>query len=295
MYYGCTVRESQPDWLTAGAHTRASVTALRDLASAAKHDELSHGDREVPWRLLGYEGWRVGRVRWGECRGWGLLQLSGELAASLGAAAWDCADSVSRLDLAVTCQFATPNPSLGREAYEQARAWRQEHTHAAAPWFVGGDDGGWTTYLGKRASDTFMRLYDKGAESRAQGDDGEARQYADSWRYELELKGEYAERTAAQLFRSGDEPAFTKMHLWRYLTDHGITPPFDVDAPTVKLAQLRRRSDRERKLDWLARQVRPTVAWLAENGDSGSVLAALGLAIIDGNLCQLSVTTGGGS
>lgn len=290
MYYTAVVRESQPDWITAGAHTRSSVQALRDLASDAQQEELSNGDQAHPWRLLGYEGWRAGRVRWGECRGWGLLQLSGERAYQLGAAAYDAADSVSRLDLAVTVQPMTPDPNLGRAVYDQAHLWRQDHPQAAEPWFVGGDDGGWTTYIGKRQSDTFFRCYDKGAESRAQGDDREAAQYADCWRMELELKGDYAERVAAAIYRSQDEQAFTRAHVWRYLTDRGINPPFDVDGPTRKLTQLRRRSDRERKLDWLARQVRPTVTWLTENGDSGSVLAALGLAIIDNNLCQLAVT-----
>jgi DNA relaxase NicK len=221
------------------------------------------------------------------------MQLSGELAYQHGEQAYDFADSVSRLDLAVTLVPASPDPNLGRSIYEQAKAFRDERPNAAEPWFVGGASGGWTTYIGKRQSDTFFRCYDKGAESRAAGDEAEAAQYDGAWRFELELKGDYAERTAQALYRSGDQQGYTLGHVWRYLSDHGVNVPFDVDGPIHKLAQLRRRSDRDRKLDWLARQVRPTVTWLAENGDSASILAALGLAIIDNNLCQLACQSNG--
>jgi len=278
VYPTSYLRESQPDWLTVGAHRRTSVQTMRNLANGLATAEEADGNHKRPWRLLGYEGYRCGRVRWGEARGWGLMQLSGDSANAYLAAALACADSVSRLDLAVTVQTDRPQPDLGRSVYDQATAWRVTHPKAARPWFIGGDDCGWTTYIGQRQSDLFFRCYDKAAETRDAGDESNIRQYVNAWRYELELKGEAAESTARRLLDSGNIHNATNALLHGWLSARGVTPAWDVDQPIRPIGTLRRRSDRDRKLDWLLSQVRPTVQWLVENGDGAAVMANLGLS-----------------
>jgi len=277
LYSITYVRESQPDWLSVGAHRRGSVDTMRDLANGLATAEQADGNRRRAKGVVGYQGFRCGRVFWGECRGWGLLQLSGDSARAYLAPALDCADSVSRLDLAVTVQTDRPNPDLGRELYDQARDWRVTHPKAAKPWYITGDDTGWTTYIGKRSSDLYFRCYDKAAETRDDGDESAMRQYVNSWRYELELKDEPAESTARRLVDSRDVPGTTSAIVHGWLTARGVTPPWDIEQPVRPIGTLRRRSDRDRKLDWLLSQVRPTVQWLVENGDSAEVLQRLGL------------------
>jgi len=277
------LREAQPDWLTVGSHRRTSVETMRDLAKGLATAEENDGNHMRPWRLLGYEGYRCGRVRWGEARGWGLMQLSGDSANTYLAAALDCADSVSRLDLAVTVQTDSPRPDLGRELYEQARAWRDTHPKAARPWFIGGDGNGWTTYIGQRQSDAYFRCYDKAAETRDAGDESTIRQYVNAWRYELELKGEAAESTARRLVSANDIHQSTSALVHGWLSARGVIPPFDCEQPIRPIGTLRRRSDRDRKLDWLLSQVRPTVQWLVENGDIAKVYQNLGLLDLTDN------------
>lgn len=267
--------------MTVGAHSSGAVADLADLAQAIKRTELSDGNRESAWRLLGYEGYRVGRLRYGEQRGWSLMQLSGDLAASYLDPAVNLADRVSRLDLAVTVTTADPYVELGRYAYEGAVNFCSDHPKAARPWFITGVGSGWTTYIGQRESDLFFRCYDKDAESRSEGDPELERQYANAWRYELEIKGDVADQTAKRLVQADDVSRTSNAMVHAYLTQRGVEPPWQPDQPVKPIGTLRRRSDRDRKLAWLVKQVRPTVEWLSQNGDMDSVIAALGLDMRD--------------
>ena len=65
--------------------------------------------------------------------------------------------------------------------------------------------------------------------------------------------------------------------VYRYLADRGISPPFDADTAIHPIGTLRRRSDRDGKLNWLSGQVAPTVRWLIDHGDTSAAMAALGL------------------
>jgi DNA relaxase NicK len=279
LYTSTVVRESQPDWLTLGGHTERSVRGLTDLARTVKQQELADGNAERPWRLLGYEGFRCGRVRFGLARGWALVQLSGDTAAAYLTTAVDLADSVSRLDLAVTIQTDQPDPTLGERAYVEACAFRVDHPRASEPWRIAGYEGGHTTYIGRRGSDLFFRLYNKEAEARSANDEADVSQYANSWRYELELKGKTAQDTAERLVRADNVSNACLSLVRTYVQAHGITATWDDDSAIRPIGTFRRRSDRDRKLDWLRKQVEPTVRWLIQHGDSIAAMNALGLTM----------------
>ncbi|HEY6022501.1 MAG TPA: replication initiation factor domain-containing protein [Candidatus Paceibacterota bacterium] len=279
MYTRTVVRESQPDWLTVGAHRAKAVRDLADFTRSIAEGEQADGNKTSDWRLLGYEGYRTGRVRYGEARGWAIAQLSGDLASTWLRPMVTMADSVSRLDLAVTVATDQPDPNAGRILYEQAREWRLTHPKAAKPWFIGGDETGWTTYIGKRESDWFLRCYDKAAETREDGDPELIDQYKNAWRYELEIKGQPAQLTAEQLLRSGNIHNASNALVYAWLSHRGCEPPWTPDQPIQPVGTLRRRSDRDRKLLWLQTQVRPTVEWLSQNGDLDAVKRALGIAL----------------
>jgi len=272
-----TVIESQLDWLTCAAHTQEGADRFERYASAWAATTERDVERRTPFRLKGYEGWQRGRVRFGEREGAAIIQLSGDLAARHFDTLLPLADSISRLDIAVTTRLPTEAPDVGLVSYRQAADWYQAHTRAARPSFHGDADGGYTCYVGDRSSDWFLRVYNKAAEAR--NDPEQADHYARCWRYELECKGASAPVLAAHLGAVGpeDRAADVQSMLHDYATRHGIEPTFERANGAKLIAGFRRRSDRASKLAWLARSVRPAVEWLAESGDARDVFEALGL------------------
>ncbi len=277
------VVESQPDWLTATTHTDEQRGYLALVANAIGVQEGAHGDRDQPFRLLGFEGWRCGRVRWGERGGLGLLQLSGELAHTWYSDVVSHAARISRLDLAVTVDMGEDTPDLGQLIYQQAAIHRQFHPKAPLPWFVADADGGWTTYLGKRESDWFLRCYDKHAESIANHDQAAATQYDRCWRFELEVKGAPGNALAHELYNTLSQQSFCRKFVYDWLADHGVEPPWTKEGDTVKLAPLRRRTDRDVKVEWIRSKVAPSVRWLSRSMDRQELLEILGLDYVEGD------------
>jgi len=271
------VIESQVDWLTASAYGRERTAYFALLAATASVGETAHGDETLSFRLNGYQGWRTGRVRYGERENAGLIQLSGELAHTWFDDVYSHADHVTRLDVAVTVDTGVEDPLLGKQAYDAACQLREVRPHLAQPWCVHDANGGWTTYVGARTSDWFLRLYDKHAEAVADHDDVAAGQYERCWRYELEAKGMAAPALAREVYKSLTRASYIRGYVARWCTDHGIIPAYGMEGDVAKLSALRRRSDRTTRLQWLGKSVAPAVRWLLETGDRTEVLEALGL------------------
>jgi hypothetical protein len=277
MHTTSTVIESQLDWLTAAVHTGDGAAHLERLAHAWSAQETTGGEQRTPFRLKGYEGFQRGRVRFGSREGAAITQLSGDLAARHFDTLVPLADSISRLDIAVTVRLPESDDDLGIRSYTQAKRWYDNHNRAALPSFHGDALGGYTCYVGDRSSDWFLRIYNKAAESR--DDPAAVEHYRDCWRYELECKGPTAPRLAAAL-AVPDEPqrsADIQQMIHDYVSHHGIIPPFDETGGQALVSGFRRRSDRQSKLAWLAKSVRPTIAWLNDTGDAVDALQALGL------------------
>lgn len=272
-----SVLESQLDWITATVHSRDRTHDLADLANRLARRETDARAEVAPFRLMGYVGWRTGRVRYGERENAGLIQLSGDLAEQYAGDVIARTDRVSRIDAAVTVQAPGGWRDHGEQVYREASDFYQLHPGAAMPMCVQDAKGGWTTYLGDRASDYYLRIYDKGAESRAGGDPLESLRYADCWRYELEVKGGPATIVADVLTHADDRAEHIRRFLYEYTTRHGIRPLFHEETPLRIRPGFTRRSDYAKKMDWLTKKVRPTVDWCKQNGELGDVLAALGL------------------
>lgn len=272
------VIESQVDWLTASAHGKERSTRLMDVAHHVAKGEASQGNQKRRWRLMGYEGYRVGRIAYGRrddssC----LVQLSGDAAEANLTVVLGEADMVTRCDLAATYRFCPPNPLEGRNQYALAEMWHSAHPHSARPWFVGDAGGGFTCYLGKRESATFLRVYDKGAESKARDDAQGLERYRACWRYELEAKAQMAGALAQMAAEREDRANFVRDYLVSFMAAHGMEPPFLAHGAMSLLPGFRRRSDEESRLRHLTRNVKPTVRWLVERGRLDDVRRALEL------------------
>lgn len=280
--------ESQVDWLTASAHGKERSQRLLDVAHHIAKEEDRQGNQKRRWRLMGYEGYRVGRIAYGRrddasC----LVQLSGDVASSGLTDVLGESDVVTRLDLAATWRATPPDPLLGRNQYALADMFHQSHPRSARPWFVGDSGGGWTTYLGSRESATFLRIYDKGAEALASNDRAGLERYRACWRFELEAKAAMAGALATMVADREDRADYIRGYLVSFLEAHGMSAPFLAGQPVALLPGFRRRSDEESRLKHLARNVRPTVQWLESRGRGQDLREALGIDRLETSLREL--------
>lgn len=281
MEYSTRVLESQLDWLTLAVHSERKNLELEHVASDLARDSEARTNDRVPFRLNGYVGWRCGRVRYGTRRAAGLVQLSGDLAQIHFRQLYPLHDSLTRLDLAVTARTPRHDGILGQSHYWSACDWKLIHPQAALPSAIQDQAGGWTTYLGHRACDWFLRIYDKQRECESQHDDEGAVAYENCWRYELETKGRAASVVAQALNGTTDDRQWIRSFVHGYCTSHGILPPWQPGGPPERLHGLRRRSDAESRLRWVTRSVAPSVRWLVDHGYGTDVREALGIDTAD--------------
>jgi DNA relaxase NicK len=131
-------------------------------------------------------------------------------------------------------------------------------------------DGGSTVYIGARASESFGRVYDKGVEQKVAP-------AGTWWRWELELKGKAA-YDHAELLAAVDDHRVLLMakvaHWFRARTTHAYTS----SVTELCIQKSRDISTVDRRLRWLAHDVRPTVQALVERVGLARVLFALGLS-----------------
>jgi len=275
--------ESQPDWLTVSAHGEARAKDLLDLAVGLAKEEKARGNRQQKWRAMGYEGIHCGRVTYGQRDTAATeLRLSGDAAAEWLHPATALADGVTRLDLAVTWQADQPMLELGPAAFVDALMLHKMHPHSALPWSVSDGEGGFTFYLGKRASEYHFRQYNKEAQERKQMGAAYDGRYDRAWRYELEMKASVPMAVVKKLKAAPDRAAFCQDYVWSYMAKHGLRPPFTATEPRKLVPGFRRASDETTKLNHLSKNVRPTVQWLVRQGRAADVRLALGLE--DSNL-----------
>lgn len=279
-----SIIESQIDWLTCATHTGKTTRKWERWAHRLAQTEETPTERVTPFRIGGYEGWHCGRLSFGTREAAALVQCSGDLARQAFDALMPDVDSVTRIDIAVTVRLSPAQRKPGTRHYNEALDWYRSHPAAARPSYHGDADGGYTLYLGARTSDRYLRVYDKGAESAGDATAGE--HYLDCWRYELESKGASAYALAQHLFTLPPDLRSTYIAdaLYSYCYKHGLRPAYLPGESVALVPGFRRRSDRDSRLGWLDRTVKPVVQWLIDTGNEVEVLAALGLAYPNGRL-----------
>jgi DNA relaxase NicK len=278
MQNSTTVLESQLDWLTASFHTRDSADRARADADRWARSEVADGAQVKPFRLGGYEGWQAGRVRLGTRLDGALLQLSGDFAERHIADVAPRATNISRVDIAVTVRLEPAREDLARDHYDEAREHRKLRPSSARPELHQDADGGSTLYLGDRASNWFLRVYNKHAECLENRDFEGAAHYEGCWRYELEVKGPDALRQAQLYPGILDRPGYCQAYVHQWAENHGVPPVFPYTGDQKIEPGFRRRSDRETRLLWLAQSVKPAVQWLRDSTDRETLVDLLGLS-----------------
>jgi DNA relaxase NicK len=176
------------------------------------------------------------------------------------------------LDIAFTFRLQTYLPELARSYYGKGSS---SHGGAFRPRqrrFFSNQQGGETLYIGSVSSDGMLRLYDKQEEQKGQG------LYERCWRLEFQTRREKARVLWTTLNSSEDRERTARGILKSECEREGILGFVDWDSSAVKLAAPDRPAQYlERRLEWLERQVRPTVRELTQEGYAPAVLRSLGL------------------
>lgn len=266
------------DWITttwrAGAIDLEAALTDSMYAWACKY--LRGGRAANPlltWAWQGYIGWQVGSLCWGERVDGFIVRVSGDLAAAYWQDERPIGHNISRIDLCVDIWHGTglddiialhKDTALEERARRPGRPYKVAHVNS----FGNGD----TLYLGSRASEIYVRIYNKERES-----DGEER-YNGCIRYEVEFKDDTANET---VYRGGARLRSARgiaQAVAGVLVGRGVVLPSDVLlSPSV--AHIARRVDTpdEAKLEWLRRGVAPSVKHLLNSVGRDAILDALGL------------------
>lgn len=236
-----------------GDELLAVADRYHNLASWA--GRLADPDTPVkPWSALGYQGLSYGPAAYGTRADGAMYQVSGA-AAHEAFAEGAPHTNISRLDLAVTVWLGDQARDIPRLTRDQAIAGRAgRRGRPVRVTFIDGCGDGDTCYIGSRLSDSYIRVYDKGAEAKEDA-------YAGSVRYEVELKGPLAAQEAAALDKAGLGIESHCCEVVRsYLADRGLSLPLGLQAAPVDRQRLRPPpTTTVRRLAWLQRQVSPTV------------------------------------
>lgn len=272
------------DYITATNHSTSGSNPFVAFANWMVSEEVSKGCSNRDWRASGYHGRIAGAIAFGVSHQGSIVRASSSAASEHWQQLLNLADNVTRLDVQVTVRpVAGPTATLSRHHKELLRAPRLRGKAATfKAWY--GPSGIEAIQVGKRISDRYGRVYDKGLESQLE-------EYAGCLRYELELHRELALNTA-QFLDSQEMDQMAMAHkVLEFMSVRGLRVEsawLKQLATGVNDNELRqecrfaRTAGRKvpeviRSLKWMTNSVRPAVARLIECGYREEMLEALGL------------------
>lgn len=277
LYLACKQSSIGIDYLRVTRPLSSRSTNWRSTFEAIRRDEMYAGYlKSKPIRLVTMKGELQGRVAYLCSETHECIQLSSALADDY----WyhfvtESEAKVTRIDLRLDIDFNDDTPNFARRLRIMTmRYWKAklESLGYSSPVLVT-QNGGDTLYLGARSSGRFMRIYDKKRESKLE---------ENRWRAELELKSDMAHITTQAILSSkGNWPQMIQSQVLSGLAAWGVSvEDLERQYPLVS-AGTKPKSDVERQLLWLSKQVGPTVETLLKHGYVDEVLAALGLVSLD--------------
>lgn len=263
-YLSCSVR-----------HDTSDVAQWRHKCTWAIEGIAREGHQLVPRSLNGYHGVSIGNCFIGEREDGYWWNLTGEYANRYFQHTYHPNAHYSRIDAQITVKYTEPRPDIGKDSY-YAASYHNDRIPAARRrklYIIIGSDGGDTLYIGAPSSDQRGRMYNKEVQSQLE-------RYKGCWRWEVVYKNELATKYAASLFGEltrASQYVFGTVTTW--YGDRGVIIPGMLDMGAVVLPKQRAiATDVEKKLQWLERQVKPSVGYLCDLGFRDTILALLGLS-----------------
>lgn len=230
-----------------------------------------------PVTMLGFHGFQLDGVFCGISSTHAMFQVSGSIARE-GYKYVPVSAKPTRIDLALTVWFEVYMPFLAEALCEGAKHHKTGNGRRPSISLIKSyTEDGDTAQMGSRSSEVYGRIYDKFAES------GRSVEYEYAWRWEVELKGEWADYVVNEYRDSLCRPGAVGSIVAGLFRDRGFYCP-GLDYPL--LGEIRKpgveATDWNAKIAWLKKQVAPTVMKLKADGAPDAFLATL-LGIEEGS------------
>jgi predicted Fe-Mo cluster-binding NifX family protein len=180
------------DWLTVTARGGKQALSLFESAQVLLREGVSLGNDKKPWSMSGFNGWKAGQTQCGTRGDEVIVRVSGDMAHDYWRFLYDDSDNCTRIDCQATYRLSCDVSPIITRHFSQAKRLQAERTRAPTVSLLSTNNGPSTVYLNRRISESFGRVYDKGAESGKE-------ELARCIRYEVEYKGDEARRVSAYL------------------------------------------------------------------------------------------------
>lgn len=257
------------DWLTATAYRSSDNERFDALGKELVERQAALGHEVKTHKAGGYHGLQTEGVSRGVRHDTFIIRLSSDVAHDSWREVAALATNISRCDVEVTFEFDAPvkdfitrNQALAL-SHVGARGRRRNVT------LIQSTTQGDSLYLGKRTSDIYARVYDKGREQKIAP-------AGTLFRQEVEYKSERAAQVVTHLTEAACELTETTALVCSYMRSAGLETTW-YDGKRAMAARESHRS-KHQKLRWLEQAAKPSVVRLCEAGRVREVIEALGLA-----------------
>ena len=299
------------DYITCVQKGRATDSSLAAFGKFMVQQSKDAGEEWRTFRFSGYTGEHCGSASFGYRHDSQIVRISSHLAREHWNQAFALSTNVTRFDMQVT---VLPEHGPTRRLLDHHKQLRRRRRGVGRPprfkvWY--GEDGPEAAVVGRRSSDVFGRIYDKGLESQLE-------EYSGSLRYEIEFKRKLAVRHANILDLATNQVAASAHIISAFLAQRSLRSPgfvlpvyqnhtdsdrkpesasgtenplvsFGVLEPAEKL--LIGQGRMRRRVTWLHNAVRPTIETLLDQGKEELVLQALGLTVQNGTIARSNSDT----
>lgn len=258
------------DYLTCSYTPKAKLTRLRHYIARAQSQEEQAGNMIRQWGMSGYLGYHVGGLEYGWRGDSVLVRLSGQTAQTWWRRFGRIASNCSRIDLQETCIWEEEIKTTLSRHWHQMKKWAAGRGNAPALKLISGENGPETLYSGKRASDVYLRAYNRFAKTKDN-------RFAGHLRYEVEFKNWKAKQVLDVMLRSKNHHVECASRCLGMFRDRGAGIAMKLASPTI-LHCPQRSSDAYKRLRWLENQVQGAVLELIAMGYYEETIEALGLS-----------------
>lgn len=267
------VEQAGVDWVTVTSSVTQEMERLYAVYKELRDVAIGEGNEEKEAGFLGYRGLVSGGAFFGSRPDGAMLRVSGALAHTAVPFIRAAGGKVTRLDVQCTIKSDEKPERVITGARNQALCARMEPSagRKVAVVHIAGHGDGDSLYLGKRTSEAYGRVYDKGAES------GDA-ELAGLTRFEVEYKGDKAAAVWAELCDVRSVERYALGLVCGQFGRWGVRLPLGDTEEVCPPVTSPHTSDTAKKLRWLQEQVRGTVDTLAARGLTQEVIDALGLS-----------------
>lgn len=262
--------QSQVDWITATTKDdNVGLDWLNLYRKVVKGGLYYESERH----LKGFAGMGIDHLAWlfNPKNGFYMVIASSAMASEVWPILIQGAKNVTRIDLAVTVLLVEEDRSFIVDRYNSIPDYEKDKRQYA---LIQNTRGGVTLYVGKRTSQNFGRVYDKGVQS-------ESHQPGNRYRYEVEIHKPLAMPVSLGLaeaaLKGEDVSRRIADYVYQWFLGRGVAPCWQYDNTRLEVSVDIGVSTLQKRLNWLRTQVKPTIQELIAMGLTSEVFEALSL------------------